>query len=201
MWLGPRRCRRRAGGGADLADNWPAVQARLRATHEEWSVILPMLQRISVLREDVNATAGAVAAGRRGVGGAFDSPMGGTSLDAPIMPNRGGGGAGSGPFDPKIAPGTEQRQSLLGALGGLMGRAIIGMVIPDQSHAMQTLLTELRGLAESREATDEQIREKLAAARAARNKAVRDLAAAQNDLEPFLTVDQLAILVSLGYLE
>jgi hypothetical protein len=62
-------------------------------------------------------------------------------------------------------------------------------------------MTELQTLLNSHDATNDQIREKLASVRAVRNKAIRDLEEAQKDLTPYLTVEQLAILVSLGILD
>ena len=198
---------------AAYVDDWDGLQARLGATNEEWSVIYPQLWRIRVLRDDVHATAGTAAPDRRGLfggaladrrgglGGALDSPMGGTSLNAPVMSSRSGGGRGSRekPFDPKIAPGAPTAG--VGVLRGLLGRVFINLIVPDQRYPVQTVLTELQTLLNSHDATEDQIREKLAAARAVRNKVQRDLAAAQKDLVPYLTVEQMAVLVSLGYLD
>ena len=78
---------------------------------------------------------------------------------------------------------------------------MVELMMPDQSRPVQTLLTELQGLLDSGDATDEQIGEKLAAVRAARKKAAGELETARRELAPFLTVDQVAILVSLGYFE
>jgi hypothetical protein len=183
------------------ADDWATVQARLKATDEEWSVIGPVLQRMANLREEVQAKPG-LATGNRRPGGMLDSPMGGTSLDAPVMRSGSGGRGGNGPFDPKTAPGANDRgQGMLGALGRVMGRAMIGLMVPDQSRPVQTLMTELQTLAYLPGATDQQIWDKLAEVRAARKKAARELEAAQRELVPFLTVDQTAVLVSLGYFD
>src|SRR5690349_6813648 len=67
---------------ATLADTAAALQKTLKATDEEWSVILPKLQEIEALRDELHAAA-APAPPR--MGGQFDSPLGGTSMDAPTM--------------------------------------------------------------------------------------------------------------------
>ena len=84
---------------------------------------------------------------------------------------------------------------------GLIGRILVDTFLPEQSHPVQTVLTELQTLVNTYDVTDEQIREKLAAVRAVRNKVRRDLAAAQKELGAYLTVEQMAVLVSLGYLD
>jgi hypothetical protein len=62
-------------------------------------------------------------------------------------------------------------------------------------------LMELRTVALDPNATADQIKEKAAAVRAARQKAKAEVAAAQKDLVQLLAPDQEAILVALGYLD
>jgi hypothetical protein len=65
---------------------------------------------------------------------------------------------------------------------------------------MQALM-DLLAATNDPKTTPEQLKEKLAAVRAARQKARADLAAAQKDLLELLTSDQEAVLVDLGVLE
>lgn len=62
-------------------------------------------------------------------------------------------------------------------------------------------LTDLLGAVTDAKTTPEQLQQKLAAVRAARQKARADLAAAQKDLLELLTADQEAVLVDLGFLD
>jgi len=189
--------------------DWVQIKELLQATNEEWSVIYPQLWRIRMMREDIDtAPETAAPEGRRRTNGVFDSPMGGTSLNAPVMPDRGGRGGGvggqgggNGPFDPKKAPGATGQSSLSAALRGIAIRTMINMVIPDQRHPLRSVMTELRTLMDSRETTDEALREKLAAVRAVREREVQDLRAAQGELAPYLTISQTALLVYLGVLD
>ncbi len=189
------------------AGDWESMRRMLQATDEEWTVLFPQIFRICALREDLAATAAAIPPSQGPFANA--GPMGGTSLAAPEMPNRARGPAttrpptaGTSPFDPKKAPGAANPDSsLMGAVGGLLMKGFIGMLIPDMGHPVQAVLTELRTLLNSRDATDDQIREKLATVRAVRTKSLRDLAAAQKELAPYLTLDQAALLVSLGILD
>lgn len=184
--------------------DWQDVKTLLNATNEEWAVIFPQLSRIWALRQDIDSAAETSHSGAAGrMGGPFDSPLGGNSLNAPVMPNRSGRAqaGGSAPFDPKKAPGAPQAATLSGALGGLLVRGLIAALLPDEAHPVRAVLSELKTLIDSHDATDEQIREKLAAVRAVRSKAMRDLQTAQHDLTPYLTVDQTAALVNLGILD
>ena len=66
---------------------------------------------------------------------------------------------------------------------------------------MLTLLTEMQTLLADGQATEDQIKEKLATVRATRKKARVDLDAAQKDLRQLLTTQQESILTALGYLD
>ena len=72
------------------------------------------------------------------------------------------------------------------------------MMKTGQGNSVQILLTDLQTLLADKGTTDQQLREKLATVRAAREKARRDLDAAQKELMPLLTIDQQAVLVDLG---
>ncbi len=189
-------------------DEFNALQLKLGASNEEWSVILPKLQRILLLRDEVDAmtpTNSLPGRGRRGM----DSPMGGTSLDTPTfpggMPRRGFFGGGSVPFDPSKAPGHAAPSSTIMKLLGVdtpqTRRAIARNFRTGRGNSVEALLSELNALLESEGATKAQIQEKLASIQAARARAARDLRRARADLAPLLTVSQLATLVTLGYLD
>jgi outer membrane murein-binding lipoprotein Lpp len=68
-------------------------------------------------------------------------------------------------------------------------------------NAVMQKLVELRTALADPNATSEQFKEKTAAVRSARQKAKTELAAARKDLLQLLTLDQEAMLVSLGYLD
>ncbi|MGD0091661.1 MAG: hypothetical protein ABSE73_17225 [Planctomycetota bacterium] len=70
---------------------------------------------------------------------------------------------------------------------------------PDSAVALA--LTALRAALAEPKTTPQELQEKVAEVRAARQRARRDLANAENDLLELLTVDQEATLVSLGYIE
>jgi len=184
--------------------DWETLKKQLQATNEEWSVLYPQLWRICAMREDLGASVPQTPISPKSP---FENagPMGGTSLSAPEMPNRSGRGQANGtsPFDPKKAPGSPSAESptLMGALGGLLVRGLIDVLLPDQGHPVRTVVGELRALLDSHDTTDDQLRDKLAAVRAVRNKERRDLQSAQKELTPFLTLDQTALLVSLGILD
>jgi hypothetical protein len=61
--------------------------------------------------------------------------------------------------------------------------------------------SDLQGALADPKTTADEIQDKVAALRNARQKAKADLDAAQKDLLELLTADQEAILVSLGYLD
>jgi hypothetical protein len=69
------------------------------------------------------------------------------------------------------------------------------------NNAVALALTELRTTLSSTNAPPDQIKEQVAAVRAARQKAKADLAAAEKKLRDLLTASQEAVLISLGYLE
>ena len=132
----------------------------------------------------------------------MNSPLGGTSLDTPMAPEgmngsrRGFFGSSSMPFDPNAAPGRTSTNSVTGTRR-TQGRRLGS----DQGNSVEALLSELQTLLATKSATSAQVLEKLALIRATRAKAARDLQHAQNELTPLLTLDQIAVLVSLGYLD
>jgi hypothetical protein len=129
--------------------------------------------------------------------------MGGTSMDAPTMAGR--GRWGSRPFDPAKAPGSAARTGASLGLGGALTRGLArnwaNAVKTGQGNSVQILLADLQALLADKSTTDKQLFDKLTAIRSARAKAARDLDAAQKDLKLLLTTDQLAVLVSLGYMD
>jgi hypothetical protein len=190
---------------AQTAEEASALQTQLRATAEEWTVLLPKLRQVVALRAEVQATAAEPEARAGYLMRALDSPLGGTSMDVPVMQGSGlrnlasALGLASGPFDPAKAPGNVPSGDKSRPNG--VGRAFAERMRVTRGNGVQALLTDLQTLIDDKATTEEQLREKLAEVRAARAKATRDLVAAQADLAALLTPDQLASLVSQGYLD
>jgi hypothetical protein len=114
-------------------------------------------------------------------------------------PQRGGPGApgglpDGGPGAPGGLPGAGP-----GAPGGPPRGGPGGG--PGQRDPSAQLRTDLQAALDDPKASPDEIREKLAALRKAREKAKADLAAAQKDLLELLTAYQEAVLVNLGYLD
>ena len=202
-----------AGSSVTASDPFSGVKTRIHASNEEWSVILPRLEEILRLRNEVNAVVlSAPAPKTLPMMGMLNSPLGGTSLDTPTTPAGmkgtppGSRGAGSRPFDPKTTPGHSNPQrsvlmTLLGADSAAMRRSMARLLATDQGNSVEALLSELHALLAAEGTTDAQLREKLASIRAARARAARDLQRVQEELKPLLTFDQFAMLVSLGHIE
>ncbi|MGA2544330.1 MAG: hypothetical protein ABSG78_22490 [Verrucomicrobiota bacterium] len=142
--------------------------------------------------------------GRGGRGGGFD--RGGPDNDGFGDPGAGGGFGGGGPgggaSGPGLsagttnAPGTAPSDS---APNGPRGGGPPGM--GGGNNAVATALAELKTALSNAKTPADQIKEKLAAVRNARQKAKADLSAAEKNLRLLLTADQETVLVSLGYLE
>jgi hypothetical protein len=183
----------------DIPDTPAALRERLDATDEEWAVVLPKLQHIAALRDEISApTDSVVSISRRRM---FAGPAGGTSLDAPIVEGARRTRAASRefPFDPQKAPGAGG--ALLNTIAGGIGRLISDFTRPNRPNSVQTLVTELQTMLDSKDTPGWQLLDKLASIRAARAKAIRELGRAQQDLLPLLTTEQVATLVALGYLD
>ena len=185
------------------ADESADLQKALRATDEEWSIIYPALEQIVAVRAaveaDGSATQGTGLTRRFGNG-----PMGGSSMDVPTMAGRGGGRYGGrvSPFDPSLAPGGRATVSGQGAaLTRGLSRNWANSVKTGQGNSVLLLLNELQSMLDDGNSTENQLFDKLNIIRAARAKAARDLDAAESDLQRLLTIDQLAVLVSLGYID
>lgn len=86
-----------------------------------------------------------------------------------------------------------------GQAGGQRTRPGTGRTQPEQS-AVGKATQELQEVLRNKDAKSEQIKAKLTVLRTAREKAKKDLAAAQKELKKDLTVKQEAILVLSGYL-
>ena len=203
---GPRGFMR---GGA--AADFETVKAKLRASDEEWKVIGPKLQKVMIARlaadsvifvdNDLPADGrGGLAPGERGRGrggpgnGAFDGPS--NKIGGGFGPGGGpppGFGPGGGP-PPGFGPGGGPPPRF-----GPGGGPPPGFGGPDSAVA-QAQATLRTALADPK-TTAQELQEKVAEVRAARQRARRDLAAAEKDLLELLTVDQEATLVSLGYID
>ncbi len=111
----------------------------------------------------------------------------------------GGGGPGAG------GPGGFGGGGRGDFAGGGGGGGIVGggsaVVMSGGDNAVALALAELKSALSSTHAPPDQIKEQVAAVRAARQKAQTDLAAAEKNLRSMLSADQETVLVSLGYLE
>jgi hypothetical protein len=216
-------------GNAGNTPDPEALRNTLRATNEEWMVIWAKLQEIIRLRAEVHATAAdgdPTGASNMMFGGA-GMPGGGNSLEGPAsqgpdvnLGRRGGMGGGQGGFGGNQNPFTPPQTGQSGGRGGTggfggfggsgggrggFGRLTAGgfgnMLDVGSANGVAALMVELQNLLADKSTSDEQIREKLEAIRATRQKDVRDLAAAQADILPLLTTRQVAMLTALGYLD
>ena len=70
-----------------------------------------------------------------------------------------------------------------------------------QSNPVTRAMAELQTMAADEKASTDQIQQKIAAVRKAREKARADLKAAESDLRQLVTPEQEAMLIALGYLE
>jgi chromosome segregation ATPase len=108
--------------------------------------------------------------------------------------------AGSGGYAGRRQPGGARR----GQEGGQRTRPGTGTARTGRTQRQQSALgkatQELRDVLGSEDAKPEQIKAKLTALRTAKEKAKKDLAAAQKELKKNLTVKQEALLVLSGYL-
>jgi len=207
----------RGGMAADLE----SVKAKIRASDEEWKVIGPKLQKVIFARQAadpaINADSNPPAdGGRNPAGGKRGGGRGGPSNDAFAGPSSkaggdfgpGGGpppgfGPGEGP-PPGFGPGEGPPPGFGPGEGPPPGFGPgrgppPGFGGPDSAIA-QALATLRTALADPK-TTPQELQEKVAQVRAARERARRDLATAQKDLLELLTVDQEATLVSLGYID
>ena len=211
------------GQGDGLAD----IQTLIRASNEEWKVIGPKIRTVMAARTAIEASIdvsnisnNANQSGRFGPGGGpfGGGPPGNDSFEGPGMGGPGGfrrGGPGRGGFGPggpdpnRMGPGPGGAGPGQGGFGpgpqgfGRGGRGPGGGPpgFGGPGNAVTQALMELRTVAVDPNATTEQIKEKAAAVRTARQKTKADLAAAQKNLVQLLTQDQEAMLVVLGYLD
>jgi hypothetical protein len=125
------------------------------------------------------------ASGRGGPGGRFGGGFGGPGGAGP-----GGGFGGPGGGAPE---GGFGRRGGAGGGGSDLGGAA--------NNPVALALAELKTALSKTNTPPEQIKEKVAAVRGARQKAQASLAAAERNLRQLLTDDQEAVLISLGYLE
>ncbi|MCY3019675.1 MAG: hypothetical protein NTW87_11685 [Planctomycetota bacterium] len=207
----------RGGAAADLE----SVKAGIRASDEEWKVIGPKLQKVMLARQAADSAInadnspatdakGGVADRERGRerGGPGNAAFAGPSTKAGGDFGPGGGpppgfGPGGGP-PPGFGPGGGPPPGF-GPWGGPPpgfrpgGGPPPGFGGPDSAVA-QALATLRTALADPK-TTPQELQQKVAEVRAARQRARRDVANAEKDLLELLTGDQEATLVSLGYID
>jgi hypothetical protein len=135
--------------------------------------------------------AGGFGGGPGGFGGGDPGGFGGGGRGG-----RGGrGGGGPGGF------GGGGRGDFGGGDGGGTAGGGTAVVMSGGNNAVALALAELKSALSSTNAPADQIKEQVAAVRAARQKAQAGLAAAEKNLRSMLTADQETVLISLGYLE
>jgi hypothetical protein len=195
-----------AGPGSEAASagasGLDSVKSRIHASDEEWKVIGPCLEAVITARQIANyslnnasgtqADSGAGRNGRRGRGAgagrdsfeSLDSGFGG-SAGRGGRGGAGGGGSGAGPVS--------------NATSGAPSVATPGTLVADNPVGLA--LVELENAVANTNAPPQDIKEKVAAVRSAREKAKADLALAQKKLRLLLTPSQEAVLASLGYLD
>jgi len=151
------------------------LQEQLGATSEEWKVIGPRLTKVMTLSRQTR---------------------GGAGLARMFMGRRGGPGAPGGRGEAQGRPGA--RGGTQGTRGGdrPQRRGPLGepSAVDRAAEALQTTLANAS-------ATPDEIKSKLTALRAAREKAKQELAKAQQDLRQVLTLRQEAQLVVMGMLD
>ena len=202
------------------------IQAKIRATDEEWKVIGPKLRKLIAAYAAVEASiedpttggtggSGSMPWGPGGRGGPGGGPPGGPGNDSFANPGDGGpfgrggpgpgepgadgfgpGGPGPGGFGPG-EPGPGGGPPGFGGFPPFGGPPGFG----GSSSTVMQKLVELRTTLADPNGTAEQLKEKITAVRNARQKAKAELAAARKDLLDLLTLDQEAVLVSLDYLD
>jgi len=204
------------------------IQARIRASDEEWKVIGPKLRRLMMAYAAAEVSfdestlggtedPGFAPPGRGGPGGSGGGPEG-PSKDSFSSPSDGGPGPGGfgrgGPGPEGLGPGGPGPDGFGPSPGGFRrggrGPGGFGGMPPfggppgfggPGGSAVMLKLAELRTALADPNTTPEQLQEKIGAVRGARQKAKAELAAARKDLLELLTPDQEAVLVSLDYLD
>jgi len=213
-----------AGGNLSGNSGMDAVKSQLHATDAEWKIIEPILQSVITARQTANEGLNGAQAnmgfagmmgGRGGPGGGF-GPGGGDSFADPGAGggfgrggpggfgggDRGGFGGGRGGFGgggPGGGFGRGGPGGFGGDRGGFGGGGFPG--IGGGDNAVALAMTELKTALSQTNTPPDQIAEKVAAVRSARQKAKAGLAAAEKNLRELLTAGQETVLVSLGYLE
>jgi hypothetical protein len=197
-----------AGPGSETlsasASGLDSVKIRIHASDEEWKVIGPCLVAVITARQTANyslsdssrtaAQSGAGRNGRRGRGaGAGGDSF--ESLDSGFAGSVGRGGRGGG--------GSGGASTAAGPVGGTTSGAPAvatpGTLVADNPVALA--LVELENALANTNTPPQEIEERVATVRGAKEKAKADLALAQKKLRRLLTPSQEAVLASLGYLD
>ena len=101
----------------------------------------------------------------------------------------------------KLQPVMAKRMETMGGMFGAFGRGGRGDDANRQRSAVETASRELRTLLEDKAASEDQIKQKLAAFREARDKSRTELASLQKELKEIVMPRQEAVLVQWGMLE
>jgi hypothetical protein len=158
------------------------MKEQLGATDEQWKDIQPRLQKVMMLNRQVSAPGRGMMFGGPGGYAGRRQPGGGRTRgqDTGQRTREGTGRTRSQDTGERRRPATDRPQG--------------------QQTAVGKATAELREVLRDEEAKPEQIKAKLTALRTAREKAKKDLAAAQKDLKEKLNVKQEAFMVLSGFL-
>jgi hypothetical protein len=149
------------------------IKQQLGATDDEFAALQPKIEKVMDLQMQAQPFGGfGGRGGRRGGGGGGGNGGGGGGFGG------GGGGGGNG--------------------GGGGGGAAPANAAP---NPVRDALTALNTTLQNKDASADEIKEKLTALRDARAKAKDDLTKAQQDLQSVLTQRQEAVLVTQGMLD
>ena len=191
--------------GLSVGPDVSALQPILRASDEEWTVLEPILQRlvagVDTLRAaDAGTLANADASGNFAMGDmSNDSFSGPSNIAAGDM----GLGMMFGPKPAKLATtpaGTPSATTTAPADPAAPRPSSAEVPASSDTLTLAQALTDLKA-AVAAKASDQSLKERLAVVRDARAKTQLEVQLAGQELQPLLTLDQEAALVSLGYLK
>jgi hypothetical protein len=174
-----------------------SIKGAVGATDEQWKVIKPRLEKVKQLRQEacmVINTGGGSSSG----GSSRGSPQGRIERS----PRTGGGGSGGGAFigGEKTGGGASEttKDGIYSWMKWKWGKA---WGTEETQREDQTLCYELFNLLHTKNASEEEIRQKIVRLKKARVETLKELAKAQQELREVLTLEQEARLLALGWLE
>lgn len=192
--------------GMSTGTDVSALQPMLRASDEEWTVLEPILKRL-VAGVDTLEAADAGTLGNANASGNFVmGDMSNDSFSGPSDIAVGDMGLGTmfGPKPAKLAatpPATAPNTPATApAESTSTGPTSVEVPASSDTLTLAQALTDLKA-AVAAKAGDQILKDRLAVVRDARAKTQLEVQLARQELQPLLTLDQEAALVSLGYLQ